>query len=135
MIKFVTIFWLFRYDIQTGKHDPYEDCVSAMRLYKRMRDQDHHNESIEATLASNCTRNLTGDLGSCPTKELENMTPVELYHLSTSNYPCWCLDRATNTDSRGESLFSLSPSGMFISNYIISDILEFEDFGKYYFGS
>ena len=30
---------------------------------------------------------------------------------------------------------SLSPSGMFISNYIISDILEFEDFGKYYFGS
>ncbi len=31
-------------------------------------------------------------------------------------------------------IFSLTPSGMFISNYIISDILEFEDFGKYYFG-
>jgi oxygen-independent coproporphyrinogen-3 oxidase len=30
--------------------------------------------------------------------------------------------------------FALTPAGMFISNYIISDILEFEDFGKYYFG-
>ena len=31
--------------------------------------------------------------------------------------------------------FALTPAGMFVSNYIISDILEFEDFGKYYFGS
>ncbi len=30
--------------------------------------------------------------------------------------------------------YSLTPAGMFISNYILSDILEFEDFGKYYFG-
>ncbi len=31
-------------------------------------------------------------------------------------------------------IYSLTPAGMFVSNYIISDILEFEDFGKYYFG-
>ena len=31
--------------------------------------------------------------------------------------------------------YALTPKGMFVSNYIISDILEFEDFGKYYFGS
>ena len=32
-------------------------------------------------------------------------------------------------------IFALTPKGMFVSNYIISDILEFEDFGRYYFGS
>lgn len=32
-------------------------------------------------------------------------------------------------------VYALTPSGMFISNYIISDILEFEDFGKFYFGA
>ncbi len=32
-------------------------------------------------------------------------------------------------------VYALTPSGMFISNYILSDILEFEDFGRYYFGN
>jgi len=31
--------------------------------------------------------------------------------------------------------FSLTPKGMFISNYILSEILEFADFGKYVIGS
>lgn len=31
-------------------------------------------------------------------------------------------------------VYSLTPRGMFVSNYILSDILEFEDFGKYGFG-
>ena len=31
--------------------------------------------------------------------------------------------------------FALTPKGMFISNYILSDILEFADFGKYMFGN
>ncbi|MBQ4353306.1 MAG: radical SAM family heme chaperone HemW [Clostridia bacterium] len=31
-------------------------------------------------------------------------------------------------------VFTLTPTGMFISNYILSDLLEFEDFGRYYFG-
>ena len=36
-------------------------------------------------------------------------------------------------NARG-GIYSLTPAGMFVSNYILSDILEFEDFGKYYFG-
>lgn len=31
--------------------------------------------------------------------------------------------------------YALTPQGMFVSNYILSDILEFEDFGKYMFGN
>ena len=31
-------------------------------------------------------------------------------------------------------VYALTPSGMFISNYILSDLLEFEDFGRVYFG-
>ena len=31
--------------------------------------------------------------------------------------------------------YALTPQGMFISNYILSEILEFEDFGKYMFGN
>ena len=31
--------------------------------------------------------------------------------------------------------YALTPRGMFVSNYILSDILEFEDFGKYMFGN
>ena len=31
-------------------------------------------------------------------------------------------------------VYALTPAGMFISNYILSDLLEFEDFGRYYFG-
>lgn len=31
--------------------------------------------------------------------------------------------------------YALTPQGMFVSNYILSDILEFEDFGKYVFGN
>lgn len=31
-------------------------------------------------------------------------------------------------------VYALTPAGMFVSNYIISEILEFEDFGKYNFG-
>jgi oxygen-independent coproporphyrinogen-3 oxidase len=31
-------------------------------------------------------------------------------------------------------VYALTPAGMFISNYILSDLMEFEDFGRYYFG-
>jgi len=36
------------------------------------------------------------------------------------------------TEKRG--VYALTPAGMFISNYILSDLLEFEDFGRIYFG-
>lgn len=32
-------------------------------------------------------------------------------------------------------VYALTPAGMFVSNYILSDILEFEDLGRYYFGN
>lgn len=36
--------------------------------------------------------------------------------------------------TQNKGVYSLTPAGMFISNYILSDILEFEDFGNYIFG-
>ncbi|KAL1226318.1 Small RNA degrading nuclease 1 [Cardamine amara subsp. amara] len=71
------------YKIQCGKHEPYEDCVSAIRLYKRMRDQEHgFFGKAEGS-----------GLNSCKQGDLEKMKPEELYHNSTSDYRCWCLDR------------------------------------------
>ncbi|PON52862.1 Exonuclease/helicase-like [Trema orientale] len=87
-----------KYEIQSGTHDPYEDCVSVMRLYKRMRDLKHQ-ESIEASFATRCTEYFPDVFGSGKTKELEMMTPDELYQVSRSNYKCWCLDQGQNTDT------------------------------------
>lgn len=95
-LKYLTRTYL-GYDIQTGFHDPYEDCVSVMRLYKRMRDLEHRKESIGGSLATQCAQNITGDLASRNTKEFEKMTPDVLYQLSKSNYWCWCLDQSQNT--------------------------------------
>ncbi|XP_019101125.1 PREDICTED: RNA exonuclease 4 isoform X2 [Camelina sativa] len=72
------------YKIQCGKHEPYEDCVSAMRLYKRMRDQEH-GLSEEGN-----------GLNSWKQSDLEKMKPEELYKNSKSEYRCWCLDRLSN---------------------------------------
>ncbi|KAJ9187674.1 hypothetical protein P3X46_003101 [Hevea brasiliensis] len=78
------------YDIQTGVHDPYEDCVSVMRLYKRMRGQNHQVEG--SGIESICD-----GFDFWKPKELEKMTPEELYEISRSNYRCWCLDlKASN---------------------------------------
>ncbi|CAH2057596.1 unnamed protein product [Thlaspi arvense] len=63
------------YKIQCGKHEPYEDCVSAMRLYKRMRDQEHGKAEGNGLL-------------SRKQSELEKMNPEELYHNSKSEYDC-----------------------------------------------
>lgn len=80
-----------RYDIQTGVHDPYEDCVSVMRLYKRMREQDHQ-------APGNVIRGSANGISGCglvelKSKELEKKTPEELYAMSKLDYWCWCLDR------------------------------------------
>ncbi|KAM6558599.1 hypothetical protein CsatA_027838 [Cannabis sativa] len=95
-LKYLTRTYL-GYDIQSGTHDPYEDCVSVMRLYKRMRDLNHE-ESIEASFSVHRTESFRVDLSSW-TKELETMTPDELYQMSTSNYTCWCLDQRQNANT------------------------------------
>lgn len=93
-----------RYNIQTGRHDPYEDCVSVMRLYKRIRAQEHQGEeglerspslSVDEAafdswrLYKSCKHNGFWDWTM---EELKEMFPDELYKISRSNYQCWCLD-------------------------------------------
>ncbi|KAL2238897.1 UNVERIFIED_CONTAM: BTB/POZ and MATH domain-containing protein 2 [Sesamum indicum] len=80
------------YNIQTGMHDPYEDCVSVMRLYKRIRSQKHQSKGMEFTLAARSTRSLTSGHDSWNYREIENMTLEELFNISKSNYRCWCFD-------------------------------------------
>ncbi|VYS55887.1 unnamed protein product [Arabidopsis thaliana] len=84
-LKYLTKSYL-GYKIQCGKHEVYEDCVSAMRLYKRMRDQEHV-----------CSGKAEGNgLNSRKQSDLEKMNAEELYQKSTSEYRCWCLDRLSN---------------------------------------
>lgn len=88
--NFFFLLWLHvvlfcRYDIQSGIHDPYEDCISVMRLYKRMCGQDHRVERFGDKKA-----NIGFD--SFKSTELDKMIPEELYEISESDYKCWCLD-------------------------------------------
>ncbi|KAI4349552.1 hypothetical protein L6164_010129 [Bauhinia variegata] len=86
-LKYLTRTFL-GYDIQGGTHDPYEDCVSVMRLYKRIRGQLHEDEGLGALIPSN----FIGISDSWKSKEVENLSPDELYAISRSEYNCWCLD-------------------------------------------
>eukprot|EP00268_Persea_americana_P034869 TRINITY_DN34468_c0_g2_i2.p1 TRINITY_DN34468_c0_g2~~TRINITY_DN34468_c0_g2_i2.p1 ORF type:complete len:241 (+),score=39.04 TRINITY_DN34468_c0_g2_i2:1185-1907(+) len=82
-LKYLTQTYL-GYDIQSGFHDPYEDSVAAMRLYKRMRAQVH--QPVKAST-------LSGSLHDpWIQKQVEKMTPDALLEISRSNYRCWCLD-------------------------------------------
>ncbi|XP_062145304.1 uncharacterized protein LOC133852555 isoform X1 [Alnus glutinosa] len=90
-LKYLTRTYL-GYDIQTGFHDPYEDCVSVMRLYKKMRALDHQKGGTEISTAALRSQNITSNFDSFRAKELEQMTPDELYEISRPNYRCWCLD-------------------------------------------
>ncbi|XWS36267.1 hypothetical protein CRYUN_Cryun20dG0070600 [Craigia yunnanensis] len=76
---------LLRYVIQSAIHDPYEDCISVMRLYKRIRGQDHPVEGF-----GNKKANIGFD--SFRSTELDKMTPDELNEISISDYKCWCVD-------------------------------------------
>ncbi|KAJ0691770.1 putative exoribonuclease II transcription factor C2H2 family [Helianthus annuus] len=85
-LKYLTKTYL-GYDIRLGTHDTFQDCVSVMRLYKRMRAQEHQDYKT----ATSCTKqSLIFDNGT--SKDLENMSPDELFQISTPNYQCWCLD-------------------------------------------
>ncbi|RWW49268.1 hypothetical protein BHE74_00044610 [Ensete ventricosum] len=76
--------FLIRYDIQTGTQDPYEDCVAAMRIYVRMRSQNHPPDYASGESCINYP--------AWRQRELEKMTPDALLELSASDYHCWCLD-------------------------------------------
>ncbi|KAL2332293.1 hypothetical protein Fmac_019874 [Flemingia macrophylla] len=87
-LKYLTRTYL-GYEIQSGTHDPYEDCVSVMRLYKRIRGQIHADEGHRTLTPRN---NIVSIPDSWKSKELENLTPDELFAMSKSDYKCWCLD-------------------------------------------
>ncbi|KAG4174438.1 hypothetical protein ERO13_A11G120401v2 [Gossypium hirsutum] len=74
------------YNIQCGIHDPYEDCISVMRLYRRMCGQDHQQVFRLGDEKAN------SGFDSFRSMELEKKAPDELYEISTSDYKCWCLD-------------------------------------------
>ncbi|KAJ7972833.1 RNA exonuclease 4 [Quillaja saponaria] len=90
-LKYLTRTYL-GYDIQSGTHDPFEDCVSVMRLYKRIRGQAHNLEGIVTWAATNSSPKVISSSDPWRSKELENMTPDELYKVSRPDYRCWCLD-------------------------------------------
>ncbi|KAH0633692.1 hypothetical protein KY289_036653 [Solanum tuberosum] len=86
-LKYLTKTYL-GYDIQVGFHDPYQDAVSAMWLYKRMCSQDHPMVWVSISpgqLFIGCSN---------PWKSMahERMTIKELLAISRADYECWCLD-------------------------------------------
>lgn len=93
-----------RYEIQLAIHDPYEDCVSVMRLYKRMRSQNHPDARTGTAIVSHRTQNFGDRYDSQKLRELLNMTEDELYNLSRPNYKCWCLDSKHTLQSMNNNL-------------------------------
>ncbi|XP_058083184.1 RNA exonuclease 4-like isoform X2 [Magnolia sinica] len=93
-LKYLTQTYL-GYEIQTGIHDPYEDCVAVMRLYKRMRVQVHPPEAIMTSVGPHHSNVFDG----WKPKELEKMSPDDLFEISRSNYRCWCLDSRQASES------------------------------------
>ncbi|CAN6481934.1 unnamed protein product [Victoria cruziana] len=86
-LKYLTQAYL-GYSIQEGVHQPYEDAVASLRLYKKMRSVDHQPEYPIGRIGAHLADIFDGR----SYKELENMNPEELIKFSRSNYRCWCLD-------------------------------------------
>ncbi|XP_059639822.1 uncharacterized protein LOC132282232 [Cornus florida] len=85
-LKYLTKAYL-GYDIQSVQ-DPYEECVSTMRLYLRMKSQVHFMEAYPLA-ADPQNRN---NFAQWRQNELERMSPDEMLDISRSDYYCWCLD-------------------------------------------
>ncbi|KMT06381.1 hypothetical protein BVRB_7g160610 [Beta vulgaris subsp. vulgaris] len=86
-LKYLTQAYL-GYEIQTGIQDPYEDCVSTMKLYMRMRSQNHRAEDYPLP---NDPQNR-GSFAQWREADLQRMTSEELLKISRADYYCWCLD-------------------------------------------
>ncbi|CAL4964653.1 unnamed protein product [Urochloa decumbens] len=90
-LRFLTLTYL-GYGIQTGHQHPYEDCVAAMRLYQRMKGQDHPRRGGGGGGDEAAAASAEQAFPAWRQRELERMTPEELLRLSTPDYRCWCLD-------------------------------------------
>ncbi|GLJ21331.1 hypothetical protein SUGI_0392220 [Cryptomeria japonica] len=87
-LKYLTQSFL-GYKIQNGNHDPYEDCVAAMHIYKKMRNRDH---SQSACLRATEFVSENAVYSRMKQKDLEKMSPEALLHISQSDFYCWCMD-------------------------------------------
>lgn len=94
-LKYLTKTYL-GYDIRLGTYDTFQDCVSVMRLYKRMRAQEHEEGKTGTSYNYDTKRNFT----SAAQTDLENMSPDELFQISESKYRCWCLDSRPHDPTR-----------------------------------
>lgn len=81
-----------RYEIQTGIHHPYEDCVAALRIYKKMRSLSHPNFSLPNHRKDFLDANSSNSFDFLTKRELMNLSPDALLEMSLPNYKCWCLD-------------------------------------------
>lgn len=91
-LKFLTRSCL-GYEIQNGGHQhPYDDCVAAMRLYKRMRAVRHGGPEGEDGCARPAAVSVAEAFPAWRQRELERMSPEELLRMSKPDYHCWCLD-------------------------------------------
>lgn len=104
-LKYLTKTYL-GYEIQTGYHDPYEDCVAALRLYKRMCSQVHQ---IDSSLVSNGSNDIIRSKKNNPfdylrQNELVKLSPDALLAMSGPNYRCWCLDGRAPPDLEDDML-------------------------------
>lgn len=98
-LKYLTRTYL-GYEIQSGVHDPYEDCVAALRLYKRLRSEEHQSNE-ESTRSSRFTAfelKKKNNFELVSMHELLKKSLDELFRMSTSNYRCWCLDSVVRID-------------------------------------
>ncbi|ONK62846.1 uncharacterized protein A4U43_C07F8730 [Asparagus officinalis] len=107
-LKYLTKTYL-GYEIQSGTHNPYEDAVSAMRLYKRIRSIVHQTNEISIQdnddsiyYTNDSKKNSPFDSNKNNKKkspfdlykkcELLAKSPDELLEISKSSYKCWCWD-------------------------------------------
>jgi DNA polymerase III epsilon subunit-like protein len=91
-LKFLTKSCL-GYEIQNGGHQhPYDDCVAAMRLYKRMRALRHGLKGEMKGCAGPPPASVAEAFPGWRQRELERMSPEELLRMSKPDYRCWCLD-------------------------------------------
>ncbi|KAF0898944.1 hypothetical protein E2562_012647 [Oryza meyeriana var. granulata] len=93
-LKYLTLAYL-GYHIQAGGHHqhPYDDCVAALRLYRRMRARPHCRDQREAGVGPHAPPPTAPEaFPAWRQRELERMSAEELLQLSTTDYYCWCLD-------------------------------------------
>lgn len=93
-VRFVEWFQMCRYKIQeeTSSHDPCEDAVAAMRLYKRIRSQRH-----------------AGDFDVSQLSLLNGGSAKSVYSYSEPTFYCWCLDSMiVSVDDQQGEIYGLS---------------------------